>query len=210
MRAIALWVAILLPITALAQDEGKKRKKKNDEPRTAISSSMVLKVSDRNKTADTLIEESEKLGGYFSSRTDDMVTLKIPTAGAKAFIAETEKLGKVVDRSFAANDVGGHLRELRTLLKSRQQVFQRYFAVLNSASQNTIVQVEAQMTQLVQEIEGLKGQIRLIQHQLQFAEVVVRFEFRDRRAPSRDGNSSFQWLNTVNIADLFEEFAHAN
>jgi len=209
MRAVALLVAFLLPIAALAQ-EGKKKKKKKGEQRTAISSSMVLKVSDRNKTADTLIEMSEKLGGYFSSRTDDQVNLKVPTASAKSFIASVEKQGKVIDRSFSANDVGGHLRELRTLLKSRQQVFQRYFAVLSSAGQNTIVQVEAQMTQLVQEIEGLRGQIRLIQHQLQFAEVIVRFEFRDRRAPTRDGSSSFQWLNTVNIADLFEEFAHAN
>lgn len=204
---LILLIATLVPLTAFAQDADKKKK---GEPRTAISSSMVLKVSDRNETADALIAAAEGLGGYFSSRSDDQVTLKVPTADAKSFIASTEKHGKVVDRSFSANDVGAHLRELRTLLKSRQQVFQRYFAVLSSASQNTIVQVEAQMTQLVQEIEGLKGQIRLIQHQLQFAEVVVRFEFRDRRAPSRDGSSSFQWLNTVNIADLFEEFAHAN
>jgi hypothetical protein len=209
MRALATLLVILVPLSAFAQKK-KEKKEEPAEPRTAISSTMVLKVSDRNKTADALIADAEKLGGYFSSRTDDQVTLKVPTEDAKSFIADAEKMGKVVERSFSANDVGGHLRELRTLLKSRQQVFQRYFAVLSSATQSTIVQVEAQMTQLVQEIEGLKGQIRLIQHQLQFAEIVVRFEFRERRPPSRDGNSSFEWLNTVNIADLFEEFAHAD
>ncbi len=200
MKLTALCLALVLPRATLAQPE---------KPRTAISSSVVLKVADRDASADAIVAKAEARGGYFASRTDDQVTLKVPAGEAESFIAEVEAIGKVVDRSYSADDVGGRLRELRTRLRSRQQVFRRYFSVLGSASQSTIVQVEAQMTELVQEIEGLKGQIRLLEHQLELAEVVVRFEFRDRRPPSRDGNSSFAWLNTVNIADLFEEFAHA-
>ncbi|OGQ88260.1 MAG: hypothetical protein A2289_22860 [Deltaproteobacteria bacterium RIFOXYA12_FULL_58_15] len=180
-----------------------------ETPRTTISSTMTLKVTDRNKAADTLIEEAEKTGGYFSSRDDDQVVLKVPVARADAFIAKIEPLGKIIDRTFNAEDVGTRLTELRTRLSSREQVFHRYFAVLNTAGQNSIVEVESQMTQLVQEIEGLKGSIGMLEHQLQLAEIIVRFEFRDRRPPARDGSSSFAWLNTVNLADLFEEFSHA-
>ena len=36
----------------------------------------------------------------------------------------------------------------------------------------------------------------------------LRFQFRDRRPPARGGASSFGWLNTVNLVDLFAEFSH--
>ncbi len=177
-------------------------------PRTAVSATMVVKVTDRTKTADQLIDEVEKLGGYFASRTDAEVVLKVPVAEAKRLMALVEQAGKVIDRQFAAQDVGERLEELRTRLKSRQQVFERYFAVLAGANAQAVVEVEQAMTQLVQEIESLKGALRLLEHQLQLAQVVVRFEFRERRPPERSGSSSFAWLNTMNLVDLLREFGH--
>ncbi len=183
---------------------------KSERPRNAISSTIVLKVTDRNQAADALIAEAERLGGYFSTRDDNQVILVVPAANARALIAKVEPMGVVVQRSFAANDVTARLRELRTRLKSREEVFRRYFSVLQSAGQGTVVQVEAQMTSLVTEIESIKGSIRLIAHQLEYGTITVQFQFRERRPPSRDGNSSFAWLNTVNLADLFAEFSHVH
>jgi len=176
-------------------------------PRTAIEATLVVKVSDRDKAADTLIDYAEKLGGYFPSRTDDQVVLKVPVKHAEIFVARVEKLGVVVEKTFSAKDMGARLAELRTRLKSREGVFARYFKVLNTASISSIVEVENEMTQILQEIEGLKGSILYIEHQLQLAAITVRFQFRDRRPPTRDGSSSFDWLNTVNLADLFGEFS---
>jgi hypothetical protein len=191
-------VAVSLAASAAAEEQ----------PRTAISSTVVVKVSDRNKAADLLVAEADKINGYFSSRADDYVTFKIPVAQAKAFLAKVEPLGKVINREMQAQDIGARLEELKTRLKSRQQVFDRYFSVLSGAGPGAVVEVEAEMTQLVTEIEGLQGQIRLIEHQLQYAEITVRFEFRDRRPPERSGSSSFAWLNTMNLVDLMQEFAH--
>lgn len=190
--------AMLLPVAA----------QQSRLPRNAISSTIVLKVTDRNQAADVLIAEAERLGGYFLTRDDNQVILLVPSAKAEVLLAKIDPMGTVVQRSFAANDVTARLRELRTRLKSREEVFRRYFSVLQSAGQGTVVQVESQMTSLVTEIEGIKGSIRLIEHQLDYATITVRFQFRERRPPSRDGNSSFAWLNTVNLADLFSEFSY--
>ena len=84
----------------------------------------------------------------------------------------------------------------------------RYFQVLRGANDRAVVEIEAQMIGLVEEIEALKGAIRLLEHQMQYAELTVSFQFRDRRPPTRDGRSSFGWLNTMNLVDLVQEFSH--
>jgi hypothetical protein len=174
--------------------------------RVAVSSTLVVKVTDRDAAADAAIDTAEKAGGYFITRDNQQVVLKVPVPKAEDVTAKAAGLGVVVQRSFAANDIGQTLDEQRTLLKSRETVFQRYFAVLASATPSTIVEVESEMTRLVAQIESLKGQIKLMEHQLRYATITVQFEFRDRRPPVRTGNSSFAWLNTVNLSDLMGAF----
>ena len=52
----------------------------------------------------------------------------------------------------------------------------------------------------------IKGRILFLENRIQYAQVSVSFQFRDRSAPVRTGHSSFRWLNELNIADLMEDF----
>lgn len=176
-------------------------------PLIAVQNSVVLKVNDREKTADAIIARAEKAGGYFSNRTDASVTLKVPSASAQAVLSFIEESGIVVGRDYNARDIGYPLAEMRARLASREEVLTRYFDVISSASVEAVVTVEREMTALVQEIESLKGRLRLLEHQLAFSEIRVDFEFRDRRPPLKSGDSNFRWLNTVNLADLIQEFS---
>jgi hypothetical protein len=83
----------------------------------------------------------------------------------------------------------------------------RYFGVLANADSRSVVTVEQHMTQLVESIETLKGSLRLLEHQLQYANVVVSFRFRERQAPTYNATSSFPWLNDVSLDRLQQEFA---
>jgi hypothetical protein len=179
-------------------------------PRVAIGAGLVLKVTDRSQAADTLIARAEELGGYFSSRRDDLVVLRVPTAALAKLIAAVEPLGQIVQRTHEARDVTFELDVKRTLLASREGVLTRYFEVLGDAGPSAVVTVERQMTQLIQEIEQLRGALQLLEHNIAYAEVTVSFQFRERQAPGRDGRSSFAWLNTMNLVDLIEEFRHEN
>ncbi len=178
--------------------------------KVALSHTVVVKVSDRNRAADALIVEAERVGGYFAERTDDGVTLKVPARHTKALLAKVDPLGVVVDRTTSAEDVASELVEARTLLRSREQVLQRYFGVLSQAGSSSVVSVEREMTALVREIEELRGDIRLLEHRVQYATLSVQFQFRDRQAPARSGDSSFAWLNTVNLVDLLAEFSYGD
>jgi len=178
------------------------------KPRVAYHHSLVLSVGNRDESADLIIAAAEKLDGYFIERTDDMLRLKVPVENVKRLLSQIEPLGKVLERTLTAQDLGDIVEERRTRLASKQEVLQRYFAVLAGAGAGAVVEVEQEMTSLVTEIESLKGSLLMYEHELKYAEVDVSFHFRERRPPVNDGRSSFHWLNTMNLADLIGEFGH--
>ncbi|MEZ0310958.1 MAG: DUF4349 domain-containing protein [Myxococcota bacterium] len=176
--------------------------------RIAVRDALTIKVGDRDKAAEAVIAVAEAVGGYFTMRSDTYMRLRIPSKKQAEVLAKVSQLGLVVQRSHAADDLTTALEEQRTLLASRRDVLQRYFAVLQTARPQAVTTVEHEMTSLIAEIEELEGSLRMAMHQLQYAELEVSFEFRDRQAPARDGSSSFRWLNSMNLADLIGDFQY--
>ncbi len=177
------------------------------KPLIAVSNRLVLKTADPQAAGDTLVEKARELGGYFSNRNDLSPTFKVPARKAGELLAFIESMGTVIDRNYNAVDVGQALAEARTRLRSRQDVYKRYFSVLRTAKAKAVVSVEREMTSLIQEIEQLQGSLKLLEHRLALTEIEVHFRFPDRRPPLKTGNSNFGWLNTVNLSDLIEGFA---
>jgi len=87
-------------------------------------------------------------------------------------------------------------------LKARLATQKQYEALLKQANVDAVLYVEKELIQLIAEIETLKGTIRHLEHRIQYAQVQVAFEYIDRPAPATDGNSSFEWLNSMNLTDL--------
>jgi hypothetical protein len=173
---------------------------------TQLTASLVLEVGEPQVTGDTLVAKAKEVGGWFQVRTQDSVSLRVPSEKLEPFLAFAGAQGEVADRSYAANDLTGQLVDLRSRLSARESVLDKYYEVLASANPKAVVSVERQITNLVQEIEQLKGRIKLLEHQGAFAAVDVSFRFRDRRAPAKDGSSSFAWLNTMTLEDLVSDF----
>jgi hypothetical protein len=175
---------------------------------TAVTASLVVKVGQPADVADALVAAAEEMGGWFQTRSTTAVSFRLPSAQVDAFLAEASALGVVADRQFSANDLTTELVDQRSRLAARESVLDQYYAILATANPKAIVSVERQITQLVEEIEDLKGRIRYLEHQGEYARVDVSFQFRDRRAPSRDGSSSFAWLNTLNLEDMVNDFQY--
>lgn len=169
---------------------------------TAVTAHLVLKVGQPIEAADALVAETTKLGGWFQARTQDHVELRVPVARFEQLIDAAEALGKVADRGAAREDLTRPLAEARQRLKSRQELLEKYYEVLKTADDKSIVRVETQVVQAIEVIEALQGQIRVLEDRADHARVSVSFTFRDRQAPRRDGSSSFAWLNTLNVVDV--------
>lgn len=175
-------------------------------PPVARTVTVVIKTSTRDAAADGLIRWAEARGGYFPERTDERLTLRVPVAQTEALLAHAATLGTVAQQTEQAEDLAVSLRKTETMLRSRKEVLERYFAVLDHASPSTVVTVEREMTTLVQQIEVLEGQVRLMRHRMAWAKIIVDFAFPQRRMPLANGDSSFDWLNSVNLVDHVQEF----
>ncbi|MFM7203690.1 MAG: DUF4349 domain-containing protein [Myxococcota bacterium] len=173
-----------------------------------ISASLILKVRLPDETAEQLIRKAEGINGYFTSRSNTDLVLKVPASEAKTFMEYAATLGVVAERNYQTQDVGYQLREARSRLAAREEVMRKYLEVMSEAGTSGVLRVEQEVNRLVGEIEQLKGSIRLMEHKLELAEIRISFQFRDRSAPVRDGRSSFPWLNTMNLIDLVEDFRY--
>ncbi len=173
---------------------------------SALRVTMVVKVSDRDKAADSLVHSTEKINGWFTRKAGDGVTLSVPAAETKTILSVAGKLGQVIDRQLQREDLGEVLLKKEAILKAKSDVQRQYLALLDQADTEAALYVEKELIKLVAEIETLKGQIRHMQHRIAYARVEVRFDYRDRSAPVPDGSSSFAWLNTMNLSDLLKEY----
>ncbi len=169
---------------------------------TAVTGSLVLQVGKPVEATDALVDQVDALGGWFQARTADHVALRVPLDKHQELLDFAAELGKVAERSAQRVDITQPLTEAKGKLESREALLERYYEVLETADPKSIVGVERQIVQAIEQIEHLKGRIRLLEDQAAYARVDVSFRFRDRKAPSRDGSSSFRWLNTLNVTDV--------
>lgn len=172
-----------------------------DRP-TRIQAGLTLRVDDRDAAATAAVTAAEAAGGWFNRYSVDAVSLRVPVGEADELITSLRGLGDLVERSYQSDDLSAQVVDLESRLAARRTMLGKYLEVLGGASPKAIVAVEREVTQLVAEIEGLEGQLRLLRDRAAYAEVSVSFRFRERQGPRRDGSSSFAWMNSLNLADL--------
>lgn len=180
------------------------------ESKAAIVARLVLKVTDRDQAASLLIQRAEELEGWFSRRSDEMVELKIPAAKAEGFIGFALEQGILADRSYSSTNYDNRLSLLAATLKSKESLLSDYLDVLKEAKQSSILAVEQEIVALTEQIEKIKGEMRYLAHNAEYARISISFQFRDRSAPTADGKSSFRWLNTMNLSDLVRDFQYGH
>ena len=175
-----------------------------------INSSLTLKVENKEKVSLELIQHAESLGGYYQKRKDSFVLLKIPAAKTEDFIKHTESKGLIANRNFSSQSLSQQLANTQARLKAREELLEKYFQILQEAKSEAVITVEREVIRLVTEIEDLKGSERKLLHQARFSNIEIYFQFRDRRAPTNNGSSSFAWINTLNLNGLIDEFEHSS
>ncbi len=199
MKPLLLTLALLagdalLPATAHAAESA------------AIHSNLMIQVPDRDKAAAMLIGKTEALGGYFSSFTNDNVTLKVPADKSRELISYVKSQWLPVQEDYRAEDLASLLVQSRAQLKAKLELYASMEKLLLAANTADIVTIEAAATQQIVEIEGLKGRLRALQQRMDFSTVTVSFTVLQRERPLESGASPFEWLNAVGMEKLLQRF----
>ena len=173
-----------------------------------IESNITLKVQKKEQVADALVAKAVEFNGYFANRSDYELFIKIPVAHVDEYLVFVENQGLIAGRSFQSESRSQEIADLEARLKTREELLQKYFQILENAGSANVVTVENEVIRLITEIESLKGRLRKQQHMTTYADIHIEFRFKDRRAPVSDGSSSFDWINTLNVQNVQAAFQY--
>lgn len=132
---------------------------------------------DESRVADTIekiIDAAESKGGYLVSRSDQAVSVRVPSSQLRAALADIEPLGRVTRRSVTAQDVSDQYHDLEVRLKSLEAVRERLVQFLSRASNmSEAMTIAAQLDQVAQQIDQVKGDMQLLRTRAAYSLIQV-------------------------------------
>ncbi|MBN1489392.1 MAG: DUF4349 domain-containing protein [Phycisphaerae bacterium] len=188
-----------LPTAQLAADVDEARAA---EQRVLVySGALSVLVADPDaavKDTETLAAE---VGGYVERIEGSEITIRIPAAKFNDAMDRISTLGHVAERSIEASDVTETYRDLRLRLRSAEAVLERLLQILEKAeSVEELLAVEKEIGRNREEIERLKGQIRLLERKIAYSAITVEFApVQEARAEDLMPESPFPWLDQLTV-----------
>ncbi|MBN2341418.1 MAG: DUF4349 domain-containing protein [Deltaproteobacteria bacterium] len=172
---------------------------------TSIQSRMTLKVVNPDEAREQLKKIAASYGGYATRITDTNIVLKVPptqiTQAMEAFV----KQGILVEKTIERKDLTLKIAQLEGKLTSQNEILAKLRSFFDDSDFTATLEIERSMSRLVYEIEQVKGELRYLYDQAEWAVVEVDFRFRERESVMYV-SSPFEWLNSANLSTFLEEF----
>jgi hypothetical protein len=172
---------------------------------TALVAFITLKVLNPTDTRKKLEQELKALGGFPVTVTDSALELKVPPAQLSVLLERIAAEGLVVDKALQREDLTLGVAKLSGQLKSKRAILAELRSFFDSSDVTATLHIESSMTELVEELESVKGALRVLHERSQWAIVHVNFEFKERQSIVSVA-SPFEWLNTVTLDRFLEAF----
>ena len=208
----AVCLALALPTSALATtpvglpgaptraDEGERANRL-----TSITATLVLKVAHPDQVRKQAVDLAKAVGGFPTLVTDTQLDLKVPPAQVEPLLAQLAQAGLVMGRTLQRSDRTETIVDLQARLKTKREVFQRLRTFLDDSNVAATLKVERSMSQLVSDLESLRGQLDLEEAAVRHATVRIGFQFRHEKRVD-DVRSPFEWINSVDLDRFMDAF----
>lgn len=144
---------------------------------------LTLEVAAINESVARISQEVEQLGGYVvtsqQSESDHyssaQLTVKIPAAKLQGLQDTFSAWGKVRDQRLQANDITNQYYDSQARLQVLEAEEKRYLEILDQAvTVDDVLKVEGALSNVRQQIEQLKGQLKLWNNQLDYSTVTLQ------------------------------------
>ncbi|MBN2714759.1 MAG: DUF4349 domain-containing protein [Deltaproteobacteria bacterium] len=204
-------------VTALAEADATTASKKNNDADAqesrdeidarleSIKTTMVLKVINPDDARNAIKKMAAEMGGYATHLNDSSITLKIPPAKMADALVDFARQGIVVEKTIVRQDLTLEIAQLEGKLSSQKEILTKLREFFDDSDFAATLDIERSMSGLVREIESVKGRLRFLKEQSQWAVVQIFFKFRERERVLYVA-SPFDWLNSANLNAFLEEF----
>jgi hypothetical protein len=192
-----LLALLLLPIVARAEEAAPRQ--------TALDAHLVLKVVHPDDVRREAVDAVKAMGGFPVLVSDAQLVVKVPPDKLGDALKQLGDRGVVLEKTLARNDLTQTIGQLEAQLRSKQEIFGRLRALIDSSGVAATLQIERDMSELVQEMESIKGQLRVQRERARWARIDVAFNFRQRDRLVYVA-SPFEWINTVDLQRFVGDF----
>lgn len=143
---------------------------------------LTLEVATIDDAVGKINREVQQQGGYVAesqqngsdSQASAQITLKIPADKLSGLRDSLAAWGKVLDQHMLANDITNQYYDAQTRLQTLEAEEKRYLEILNqSKTVDDVLKVENALGNIRQQIEQLKGQLKLWSNQVDYSTVNV-------------------------------------
>lgn len=166
-------------------------------------------VADANASIETFVGDVEAVGGYLSQRQNTTVTVRVPAEHFQALLDKLPLMGVIRHRQISSQDVTAEFNDVTLRLDTAMKSRARLTALLERAEKmEDILRIEKEIRRLTQEIESMKGRLRLLGDQIAYSTITVTFQ---KDAPeiaplNRQRYSRFAWIRRVGLERVLSDF----
>lgn len=172
---------------------------------TALSATMMVKVVHPDEVRRKAIARARELGGFPLLVSDAELQLKVPPEHLAQLSELVGASGIVLDKSLQRRDRTEAVAQLEARLRTKRDIFARLRTFLDDSTVSATLMIERSMTQLVAELEQIKGELEVERATTRHALLVVHFQFH-REGRITYVRSPFDWLNTVDLDRFLAAF----
>lgn len=168
-----------------------------------------LNVKDFATSQKSLTQLVEKMNGYIVEASsynqgegDSLLNgdfrIRIPNTKFNTFLEETEKLAlKVTNRTIQGRDVTEEYIDLEARLASKQVLEKQLLGFMKNAQKTSdLLQIAQDVNKVQTEIEQLKGKMKYLKNQSDFATVTIHMTENKAVLPSLSDNPVSTWDKT--------------
>ena len=190
---------IILPLLNIYSDEIKTDKK------LFKHLSADIYTADRKTSAENLVIWAENRGGYYLRYSDSSVVLRVPEYIDEEFDKVLREQGEITSYYFNSLNPDKEILTINGRLSARGKLLAEYYSLLNNADYSSTLSLEKEMLSLLREIEQLKGRLKKLEHDRNYA--LLEINFYTEELYNGTELSSFNWINSVDFHLLMEEEA---
>jgi len=171
---------------------------------------LTLEVAAINDSVTRISKEVQQLGGYVvesqqngsDSHSSAYLTLKIPADKLNGLRDSLATWGKILDQHMLANDITNQYYDSQVRLQTLETEEKRYLEILNQAKTvDDVLKVENALGNIRQQIEQLKGQLKLWNNMVDYS--TVNLQLVTLQSPNLNVKNPWQpisWSNTWKAA----------
>lgn len=148
---------------------------------TAYVSVVVRGLEEKQEQLQGFIKQHQ---AYVASSSTNSWTIRVPQAAFETLLTQVETLGAVNSKNLYTQDVTDQYRDTEIRLETLEKSRQRYLELLNKAEKvSEILEIERELERINVEIESMKGQLKRLDSQVQYATITVNLQEKVKPGP---------------------------